>query len=99
MRKIYRMMLELGLAAALAIPEIVLMIVGGDIYNGTVQLSPESIMTMQQMHGAVVMVLGWSLLNTVCMGLVANSLSNYKKKIAKLEDEIHGMDQEAAEES
>lgn len=99
MRKIYRMILELGLAAAFAIPEVVLMIVGGDIYNGNVQLSPESIMTMQQMHGAVVMVLGWSLLNTACMILVANSLSNYKKKIAKLEDEIHGMDEEAEEES
>ena len=90
MRKIYRMALELGLAAAFAIPEVVLMIVGGDIYNGTVQLSPESIMTMQQMHGAIVMVLGWSLLNTACMILVANSLSNYRKKIAKLEDEKNG---------
>lgn len=99
MRKIYRMALELGLAAALAIPELTLMIVGGDIYQGTIQLNPEDLMTMQQMHGAIVMVLGWSLLNTVCMILVANTLSNYKKKIAKLEDEIHGMDEEAEEES
>lgn len=90
MRKIYRMILELGLAAALAIPEAVLMIVGGNIYNGTVQLSPESIMTMQQMHGAIVMVLGWSLLNTICLFLVSRTLVNYKNRIAKLEDEKNG---------
>lgn len=90
MRKIYRMALELGLAAALAIPELALIMFGGDIYNGTIQLSPEHLMTMQQMHGAIVMVLGWSLLNMVCMFMVANSLSNYKKKIAKLEDEKNG---------
>lgn len=90
MRKIYRMILELGLAAALAIPEVVLMIVGGDIYNGTVQLSPESIMTMQQMHGAIAMVLGWSLLNTICLFLVSRTLVNYKNRITKLEDEKNG---------
>lgn len=99
MRKIYRMALELGLAAALAIPELALMMFGGEVYNGTIQLSPEHLMTMQQMHGAIVMVLGWSLLNMVCMFLVVNGFSNYKKRIAKLEDEIHGMDEEAEEES
>ena len=90
MRKIYRMGLELGLAAMFMLPEIVLIMFGGDVYNGTIQLSPEHLMTMQQMHGALVMVLGWSFLNMVCMFMVVNSLSNYKKKIAKLEDEKNG---------
>ena len=99
MRKIYRMALELGLAAALAIPELTLMIVGGDIYQGTIQLSPEDLMTMQQMHGAIVMVLGWTCLNMVCLIMVANILANYKNKMMKLEREVHGMDEEAEEES
>ena len=90
MRKIYRMGLELGLAAALLIPEIVLVMFGGDIYNGTIQLSPEHLMTVQQMHGAIVMVLGWSFLNIMCLFLILGTLVNYKNRMAKLEGEKNG---------
>lgn len=99
MRKIYRMALELLCAIGLAVPEMFLIWAGNEVYFGRLQLAPDSYFTMQQTEGLFLILLGFVLMNMLAMLMMTWGIQKWEKKIEKLEDEIHGMDEEAEEEN
>lgn len=101
MRKIYRMALELGLAFALLIPELLLIGHGAMIMKGNAM--PEAILSTVELQGAIVMLIGWAAIVTVIMmmhtGSETKRIKELENRIKVLEGHVYGMDEEAEEES
>lgn len=101
MRKIYRMALELIMIGVALIPELLVVKMGGEIMRGTEV--PETVMSTAQLQGGLIMLVGAMSL-IIVLGILhyadrSKQFRELENKIKTLEDEIHGMDQEAAEES